>query len=331
MDDSPAPLPEDPMTRDSEPIHRRQFLIRGASVGTLALSMSRCAQAAPSQFRIVGYLPTYQFPRLNLQAAAKLTDLILFAAAPEQNGHVDLGKVVKAPFEHLYALREKHQTRLLFSVAGYGSSSPFPAAVSTPENRGRFVQSTMKHLKEWKMDGVDLDWEYPRSQAEWDHYLLLLKALKEELASENKSLSVTIAPSRDIPRDLAKHVDSVQLMSYDYSGRHSTLEQAELDIDNHLRKGIPRKKLILGIPFYGRHLTSWKAITYSSLVSRYNPPEDADVVSEIYFNGRTTVRRKTQHAMSMKIGGVMIWEIGQDVQDERSLLRAIAETVSAGG
>lgn len=290
--------------------------------------MSQQAHATTPRFRVVGYLPTYQFSKLNLQSAGKLTDLVLFAAAPDEDGTIQLGKVANAPFDQLNTLKTDYKTRLILSVAGYGSSSHFPKAVSTAESRDRFVQSTLKHLHERKLDGVDLDWEYPRTMEDWDRFLLLLKALREELSPEKKTVSVTIAPARDIPRDLATHVDTVQLMSYDYGGKHSTPQQAELDIDNHLRKGIPRKKLILGIPFYGRHLKSWKATTYSSLVARHNPPEDADVVSEIYFNGPATVRRKTRHAMEMKIAGVMVWEIGQDVQDERSLLKAISETVS---
>ena len=58
-----------------------------------------------------------------------------------------------------------------------------------------------------------------------------------------------------------------------------------------------------------------------------------DEVAGYYFNGPDTIRKKVQAAKMMGLGGVMIWEVGQDFHpdDERSLLKAIANEVWPDG
>ena len=58
-----------------------------------------------------------------------------------------------------------------------------------------------------------------------------------------------------------------------------------------------------------------------------------DEVAGYYFNGPDTIRKKVQAAKMMGVGGVMIWEVGQDFHpdDERSLLKAVANEVWPDG
>jgi hypothetical protein len=58
-------------------------------------------------------------------------------------------------------------------------------------------------------------------------------------------------------------------------------------------------------------------------------PGGGDEVAGYFFNGPDTIRRKVRMARAAGLGGVMIWEVGQDFHpaDERSLLRAIADEV----
>jgi len=49
----------------------------------------------------------------------------------------------------------------------------------------------------------------------------------------------------------------------------------------------------------------------------YAPSPD-DEVENIYFNGVQSVRDKTRYTYENKIGGIMIWELGQDtIVDKR--------------
>ena len=119
-------------------------------------------------------------------------------------------------------------------------------------------------------------------------------------------------------------------MSYDRGRKHSTLEQAQQDVTLFLSTGISPEKLILGIPFYGRAMTPPnKEYLYADIVALYHPPPMFDEVENIYFNGIGTVKQKTCLAKTTGLGGVMIWELGQDSGDNSSLLRAIYQAATS--
>jgi GH18 family chitinase len=40
-----------------------------------------------------------------------------------------------------------------------------------------------------------------------------------------------------------------------------------------------------------------------------------------------TIEKKTEYALSQKLAGIMIWEVGQDTNDHTSLLKVIHKTV----
>lgn len=285
------------------------------------------AEQFAGSFRIVGYLPEYRFNRLDMEHASLLTDLILFAAEPSIHGDVELGKLVNAPWEQLWNLRKQHQTRIILCLGGWEKSTHFSGVITNPQTRTRLVNSLIRMLQDYRLNGLDIDWEYPRSETEWEAYVTLLKQLRQAFEPQQWTLSITVAPWRDLPKEAWQAVDTVQLMSYDYGQQHSTLQQSQQDMQSFLDRGIPPGKLVLGLPFYGRDVLDRKAVTYSRLVDRYQPGPDVDEISGIYFNGPATIQKKTQAALAAEIGGVMIWEIGQDMLDDRSLLRSISETV----
>lgn len=56
----------------------------------------------------------------------------------------------------------------------------------------------------------------------------------------------------------------------------------------------------------------------------------ADEVDGMYYNGRKTVRQKSMFAFQ-RLGGVFVWEAGQDtVQAETSLLQVVANARAKG-
>jgi len=101
-----------------------------------------------------------------------------------------------------------------------------------------------------------------------------------------------------------------------------------------LASPLPAGKVTLGLPFYGRRTGSGDWETYEDILQRlggqpraqqqkdvelqepHNYAEDKTSSSDgkgvVYYNGPVTIERKVALALSNGLGGVMIWEAGQD-------------------
>ncbi|KRX99249.1 putative chitinase 3 [Trichinella pseudospiralis] len=165
--------------------------------------------------------------------------------------------------------------------------TPFKRLSSFADRRSRFANSTIIFLRKHNFDGLDLDWEYPDDDNDKKNLVLLsediMLAFKAEAESNKKPrLLLTAAVTADcvkaeagydIPK-LARLWDFVNLMSYDFHGSwesvtgiNSPLFEKSRDSVQmkkwniayaayyyHLR-GMPKKKIIIGIPTYGRGWT----------------------------------------------------------------------------
>jgi chitinase len=155
-----------------------------------------------------------------------------------------------------------------------------------------------------------------------------LVALRAAFTPHGLKLSVTMAAWQRLDREAFDAVDAVQAMAYDHDDRHATLDGAKADVEKLLAAGAPPGKLVLGLPFYGRHRTDrQRAMTYGEVVKKWKPTPDQDEHEGIYFNGPTTICRKTEYAVKKKLAGVMMWELGQDATGEDSLLDVIVRSV----
>ena len=69
--------------------------------------------------------------------------------------------------------------------------------------------------------------------------------------------------------------------------------------------------------------------TYANLYAKHSMGPDVDEVGSHYFNGPSMISAKTTLAIEKGIGGVMIWECGQDVHpsSEASLHKAISRAI----
>eukprot|EP01117_Protostelium_nocturnum_P019732 TRINITY_DN8623_c0_g1_i1.p1 TRINITY_DN8623_c0_g1~~TRINITY_DN8623_c0_g1_i1.p1 ORF type:complete len:205 (+),score=41.89 TRINITY_DN8623_c0_g1_i1:151-765(+) len=74
--------------------------------------------------------------------------------------------------------------KILISIGGAGSSSPFPSMVSSSTNINKFVKSAFDFVRKWGWDGIDIDWEGPNSASETQGFVNLWKALREAADSE---------------------------------------------------------------------------------------------------------------------------------------------------
>ncbi len=82
--------------------------------------------------------------------------------------NISEGKIIegnpkdKERLKKLNSLKEEnHDLKILISVGGWTWSGGFSEAVATKTDREKFANSGISFLQKHKIDGIDLDWEYP--------------------------------------------------------------------------------------------------------------------------------------------------------------------------
>ena len=280
-------------------------------------------------FSVVGYLPDYR--ALDPEWGKYVTDIIYFSAEPRVDGTLDTSRFDGNVLSQLHEMQGRNGTRLLISIGGWERSTQFAAMTGNIQTRQKFVDNLAGYIHENKLNGVDFDWEFPQNETEFQNYIRLLEEVHSDFAPKGLLVSVALSPDLEFPLKDFAVVDRVHIMSYDRQPRHSIYEQAVVDLQKFIDAGIPREKLILGVPFYGRKITApYEEATYADIISKYHPAPDVDEVDGIFFNGIGTIQLKTCLAMSENIGGVMIWELAQDTMDKTSLLATIKRVIFEG-
>lgn len=180
--------------------------------------------------------------------------------------------------------KRNRNLKILLSIGGWTYSSNFAQPASTESGRRTFAQSSVKLLKDLGLDGLDVDWEYPKSDGEAADFVKLLQATREELERYSATLSTTrphflltiASPASESNsrwlklREMDQYLDFWNMMAYDFTGSWDPTagHQANVfpsqqipqctpfSIDNAVRwytnAGVPPYKIVLGMPLYGR-------------------------------------------------------------------------------
>lgn len=230
--------------------------------------------------KLIGYVGSDHLNKMN-EDDIKSLDGINIAF-----GVVRDGKVFWEAEKYLTALacirKINPDIKILLSVGGWGAGG-FSDAAITAKGRKKFALSAKELVVQAKLDGIDLDWEYPTVSAagidarpeDKETFTLLLQELRTELdkIETNEHLMLTIAAGAgeyyikgtEIEK-VASILDYVQIMTYDmassyitFTGHHTNLfnyaktkSSAKTAIDMFTRAGVPKEKIVMGAAFYTR-------------------------------------------------------------------------------
>src|SRR5690606_34219345 len=175
--------------------------------------------------------------------------------------------------------------KIIPSVGGWSWSENFSDAVLTPSSRKKFAKSNVDIVRQYDLDGVDIDWEYPAMRGEEgniyrpedkQNFTLMFEEIRAELdrlaAETGKKylLTAAVGGSKSFVNNtemdkVGAILDYILIMTYDYGGRtvahHTNLypmkgnetgSSAHKSVVDFMEAGVPAHKIGLGAAFYSR-------------------------------------------------------------------------------
>jgi chitinase len=239
----------------------------------------------PFIFTYVGGYRGNQIAVSSIQARKLTHILYAFADVYKNRAHLNFPASDDKNLRELVGLRKLNpELKILVSVGGLGWSRNFSDMAFTAATRKRFAASCVQLVKRYKLDGIDIDWEFPGYAGEGgnkyrpedkSNYTLLFKALRAEfdsLAFEDgtKYLITTAVDgwgSHFLPHtevaEVQKYTDYILLMAYNFNtpklvGGHflhapanwPAEGSADGAVQAFMDAGVPASKLVLGAGFF---------------------------------------------------------------------------------
>ncbi|XP_057656172.1 probable chitinase 2 [Diorhabda carinulata] len=182
----------------------------------------------------------------------------------------------KGGYKRITALKNNYpHLKVSLAVGGWNEGSTnYSRLVADPSRRNRFVASSLDFIRKYNFDGLDLDWEFPGKRGgtkdDKTNFLLLVKELRAAFRKHNLLLTAAFSAGKDTidvaydVEGLSVYLDFIHMMCYDYhgpwdrkTGANAPLKgpdtlNVEYSINYMLSLGAPPRKLVMGIPFYGR-------------------------------------------------------------------------------
>ena len=323
-----------------------------SSLGLLAVLLSSCSPQTTAVNTTEPTFapmmtPTSSFPAFII--LAYVTDGIIAELIPyEQLTHINYSFLTpkadgtfnllnnRWKLKQIVETARGHNVRVSIAVGGWGWDAQFEEMAANPESRSEFVQNLTAFVNEYQLDGADIDWEYPDAGQSSQNFLALIKELRS--AMPDKLLTTAVVSYGDdhgigVPFESFELFDFVNIMTYD-GPDHGSMEQFEKGLSYWSERGLPKEKIVIGVPFYShpKDLPKVEGVSYAKLVQSDPAAAQADEFDyygmiQIY-NGIPTIQTKTNIAMQ-RASGIMFWALDHDTQGELSLVNAIHQTAHA--
>jgi hypothetical protein len=327
----------------------RDILLAGLTAAILGCVCVSSAQVLPNNValgwdprlpepapKFVGYLPDYDGSYADFAKSldfSKMTHLYLaFGLPPFCNGicttdsdmTFSLGQT-DADIKKLVDAAHKAGVEVILSIGGGGGDQQilqfYNAGLSRP-----LVKSLNVYVHDHNLDGVDLDIEDPNNMGE--PYAELTQVLVDTFRPQHKIVTAAVAEYlQNAMPDKALHMfDFVNVMNY------SNYSDAVTAMDCYANeKKVPKERITLGVPLFAQSGEVNIEETYSTVLAAYPDAWQYDMVSggtldggiTLYYVGQDTMARETE--LGKEYGGIMIWELSQDVSGPYSLYKVIED------
>lgn len=184
-------------------------------------------------------------------------------------------------------------------VEGENTYRLFSQLVASKESRAQWIQGVIAFIKAYGFQGIALDWEYPGDltrggqEQDFDNFISLLKELKAHAPDILIAAAFPAAIPQGLPssyhkdpsffyrwiRSCTPYLDQIHVMTYDYhipedypkiTGVNAPLPRdtdpksylfIEHSIRTYLDHDIPKDKILLGIPLFGRSYAGVKNLS----------------------------------------------------------------------
>ncbi|WP_121661530.1 glycosyl hydrolase family 18 protein [Metabacillus litoralis] len=306
---------------------------------------------------LIGYVQDFRDPETI--DFSSLTHVVYSFAHPTKDGSILLnGGTEPTNLKKLVKRAHNHDTKVLLAVGGWyhieggESYDYFKTAISSETSRTKLINELLAIVDREQLDGIDIDFEHPRSQEDADQLLEFTKQLSNKLHQKKKQLTIAVyskihsvagteIQSVVFHPEMFTYVDYVNIMAYDgqWDGEYNAANLAPYSFIENIVKywgvlfdsnKLPREKLVLGVPYYAQpEDPSIKQMSFGAIIAN-NPKfahQDAAQVNgtTYHYNGIPTIEKKTMLAIDQEFGGMMIWEMGHDASGDYSLTTVISQ------
>jgi chitinase len=222
------------------------------------------------------------------------------------------------PNTSIVDLAHNNNVKVLISVGGWTWSNNFPAIAANPATRAHFAHSCNELVRQYNLDGIDLDWEYPGytphngGPADAANFTLLLQQVRDSLdalelaTNEQYLLTAAVGASAAHMSNVqwtavTPLLDMINLMSYDFFGAWDAVANHNAPLNASgcgdpgfnistaftlltQQYGVPANKINVGVAFYGRSQTGYTGLcqaTSGNAATNAFPPDGAPLYYEI--------------------------------------------------
>ncbi len=220
-------------------------------------------------FIVQGYYPCWAQKKYPPETIAfnYLTHLSHAFVYPDSKGNLIIPKNFK---RSVAEIAHKNGCKILVCIGGGGKfSDHFREMVNSPVAVDNFVNKVSNFILKNDYDGLELDWEFPKSESDGRNLTSLLRKLRNSLGKKftiNLVINGTQYLGKWIDvKSISDDLDYFVIMTYDYHGSWSEFSGHNAPFYPYPRsdssvkegiafwrdKGVEPSKLIFGLPFFG--------------------------------------------------------------------------------